>query len=52
MRAIINSFTYTILFDEEALSIFENDIVRDTFRSIIKDGGQFLAFHHHPWQHH
>ena len=41
MRAIINSFTYTILFDEEALSIFENDIVRDTFQSIIKDGGQF-----------
>lgn len=41
MRTIINSFTYTILFDEEALSMFENDIVRDTFQSIIKDGGQF-----------
>lgn len=41
MRTIINSFTYTILFNEEALSIFENDIVRDTFQSIIKDGGQF-----------
>ena len=41
MRTIINSFTYTILFNEEALAIFENDIVRDTFQSIIKDGGQF-----------
>ena len=41
MRTIINSFTYTILFTEEALSMFENDIVRDTFQSIIKDGGQF-----------
>lgn len=41
MRTIINSFTYTILFDEEALSMFKNDIVRDTFQSIIKDGGQF-----------
>lgn len=41
MRTIINSFTYTILFHEEALSMFENDIVRDTFQSIIKDGGQF-----------
>lgn len=41
MRTIINKFTYTILFNEEALSMFENDIVRDTFQSIIKDGGQF-----------
>ena len=41
MRTIINSFTYTILFNEEALSMFENDIVRDTFQSIIKDCGQF-----------
>lgn len=41
MRTIINNFTYTILFNEEALSMFENDIVRDTFQSIIKDGGQF-----------
>ena len=41
MRTIINSFTYTILFTEEALSMFENDIVRDTFQSVIKDGGQF-----------
>lgn len=41
MRTIINGFTYTILFNEEALSMFENDIVRDTFQSIIKDGGQF-----------
>lgn len=41
MRTIINSFTYTILFNEEALSMYENDIVRDTFQSIIKDGGQF-----------
>lgn len=41
MRTIINSFTYIILFNEEALSMFENDIVRDTFQSIIKDGGQF-----------
>lgn len=41
MRTIINNFTYTILFNEEALSMFENDIVSDTFQSIIKDGGQF-----------
>ena len=41
IRTIINSFTYTILFNEEALSMFENDIVRDTFQSTIKDGGQF-----------
>lgn len=41
MRTIINNFTYTILFNEEALFMFENDIVRDTFQSIIKDGGQF-----------
>ena len=41
MRTIINSFTYTILFNEEALAMFENDIVRDTFQSVIKDGGQF-----------
>lgn len=41
MRTIINSFTYTILFNEEALDMFENDIVRDTFQSVIKDGGQF-----------
>lgn len=41
MRTIINNFTYTILFNEEALSMFENDIVHDTFQSIIKDGGQF-----------
>ena len=41
MRTIINSFTYTILFNEEALAMFENDIVRDTFQSIIKDVGQF-----------
>ena len=33
MRTIINSFTYTILFNEEALSMFENDIVRDTHSS-------------------
>ena len=41
MRTIINNFTYTILFNEEALAMFENEIVRDTFQSIIKDGGQF-----------
>lgn len=41
MRTIINSFTYTILFNEEALAMFENDIVRDTFQFIIKDVGQF-----------
>ena len=41
MRTIINNFTYTILFNEEALAMFENDIVCDTFQSIIKDGGQF-----------
>lgn len=41
MRTIMNSFTYQTMFDEEALSMFNNDIVRDTFQAIIKDGGQF-----------
>lgn len=41
VRTILNAFTYTILFDEEALEMFPNELVRDTFQSIIKDGGQF-----------
>lgn len=41
VRTIINAFTYETLFDEEALEMFTNDLVRDTFQSIIKDGGQF-----------
>ena len=41
VRTIVNSFVFQILFDEEALEMFENDLVRDTFKAIIKDGGTF-----------
>lgn len=41
VRTIVNSFVFQILFDEEALEIFENDLVRDTFKALIKDGGTF-----------
>ncbi len=41
VRTIINGFTFQILFDEEALAMFDNDIVRDTFQALIKDGGTF-----------
>ena len=41
VRSIVNSFVFQILFDEEALEMFENELVRDTFKSLIKDGGTF-----------
>ena len=41
VRSIVNSFVFQILFDEEALEMFENDLVRDTFKALIKDGGTF-----------
>ena len=41
VRTIVNSFVFQILFDEEALEIFENVLVRDTFQALIKDGGTF-----------
>ncbi len=41
VRTIVNSFVFQILFDEEALEMFENDLVRDTFQALIKDGGTF-----------
>lgn len=41
VRTIVNSFVFQILFDEEALEIFENELVRDTFQALIKDGGTF-----------
>ena len=41
VRTIVNSFVFQILFDEEALEMFENDLVRDTFKALIKDGGTF-----------
>ena len=41
VRTIVNSFVFQILFDEEALEMFENELVRDTFRALIKDGGTF-----------
>ncbi|WP_251422746.1 methyltransferase regulatory domain-containing protein [Veillonella agrestimuris] len=41
MRTIMNNFTYQMMFDEEALSMFSNEFLRDTFQAIIKDGGQF-----------
>lgn len=41
VRTIVNSFVFQILFDEEALEMFENELVRDTFQAIIKDGGTF-----------
>lgn len=41
VRTIVNSFVFQILFDEEALEMFDNELVRDTFQAIIKDGGTF-----------
>lgn len=41
VRSIVNSFVLQILFDEEALKMFENELVRDTFQALIKDGGTF-----------
>ena len=41
VRTTINNFTFQILFDEEALEIFENTLVKDTFQALIKDGGTF-----------
>lgn len=41
VRTIVNSFVFQILFDEEALEMFENKLVRDTFKALIKDGGTF-----------
>ena len=33
VRTIVNSFVFQILFDEEALEMFENVLVRETFPS-------------------
>ena len=41
VRSIVNSFVFQILFDEEALKMFENELIRDTFQALIKDGGTF-----------
>lgn len=41
VRSIVNSFVLQILFDEEALEMFANELVRDTFQALIKDGGTF-----------
>ena len=41
VRTTINNFTFQILFDEEALEMFENTLVKDTFQALIKDGGTF-----------
>ena len=41
VRTIVNSFVFQILFDEEALEMFENTLVKDTFQALIKDGGTF-----------
>lgn len=41
VRTIVNNFVFQILFDEEALEMFQNDLVRDTFKALIKDGGTF-----------
>ena len=41
VRSIVNSFVFQILFDEEALEMFENELVRDTFKALIKDDGTF-----------
>lgn len=41
VRTAINNFTFQILFDEEALEMFENSLVKDTFQALIKDGGTF-----------
>ena len=39
-------FTFQILFDEEALEMFENTLVKDTFQALIKDGGTFNMIEH------
>ena len=41
VRTIVNNFVFQILFDEEALEMFENKLARDTFQALIKDGGTF-----------
>lgn len=41
VRTAINNFTFQILFDEEALEMFENTLVKDTVQALIKDGGTF-----------
>ena len=41
VRTAINNFTFQILFDEEALEMFENTLIKDTFQALIKDGGTF-----------
>ena len=41
VRSIVNCFVFQILFDEEALKMFENELVQDTFQALIKDGGTF-----------
>lgn len=41
VRTIVNNFVFQILFDEEALEMFENKLIRDTFQALIKDGGTF-----------
>lgn len=41
VRTAINNFSFQILFDEEALEMFENNLVKDTFQALIKDGGTF-----------
>ena len=41
VRTIVNSFVFQILFDEEALEMFDNELVKDTFQALIKDGGTF-----------
>ena len=41
VRTAINNFSFQILFDEEALEMFENTLVKDTFQALIKDGGTF-----------
>ena len=41
VRTIVNSFVFQILFDEEALEMFDNGLVKDTFQALIKDGGTF-----------
>ena len=41
VRTIVNSFVFQILFDEEALEMFDNGLVKDTFQALIKNGGTF-----------
>ena len=41
VRTIVNSFVFQILFDEEALEMFDIELVKDTFQALIKDGGTF-----------